>query len=81
MAQRECIETINAHMHTEALAASMHVLNIEHMELAYTEISNDSSQHKGPLYIHVVVSHLFHLINCLEDKKQKTASEVVQIPL
>eukprot|EP00959_Pyramimonas_sp_CCMP1952_P150158 3142231-Pyramimonas_sp.AAC.1 len=40
----------------------MYVLSTERMELAYAALTGDGSQHKGPLYIHTLVSHLFHLV-------------------
>eukprot|EP00959_Pyramimonas_sp_CCMP1952_P099893 2088634-Pyramimonas_sp.AAC.1 len=63
-----CVENINARMRSEAVNKGMYVLNTEVMEKRYAEVTGDFSMHKGHVYMHTLTSHLFHLMNCIEDR-------------
>jgi len=74
--QFHCIENINARMRSEAVSKGMYVLNTEIMEKRYTEVTGDFSMHKGHVYMHTLTSHLFHLMNCIDDSTAYVSYDV-----
>eukprot|EP00240_Pyramimonas_obovata_P016939 CAMPEP_0118950964 /NCGR_PEP_ID=MMETSP1169-20130426/52298_1 /TAXON_ID=36882 /ORGANISM="Pyramimonas obovata, Strain CCMP722" /LENGTH=46 /DNA_ID= /DNA_START= /DNA_END= /DNA_ORIENTATION= len=46
------------------------------MEKRYTEVTGDFSMHKGHVYMHTLTSHLFHLMNCIDDSTAYVSYDV-----